>query len=110
MYALQRTRSTDGSFAATVAGTPDLGTLDVMVLHTVNHRDRPKKLADIRFTFNIEETHTVNYALKKMLKLDLIEGERQGKEQYYRTSEQDEAACRRYRDVRDASLSRRLRR
>ena len=25
----------------TAAGTPDLGTLDVMVLHTVNHRDRP---------------------------------------------------------------------
>ena len=88
----------------TAAGTPDLGTLDVMVLHTVNHRDRPKKLADICFTLNIEDTHTVNYALKKLLKLNLIEGERQGKERFYRTSEQGEAACRRYRDVRDACL------
>ena len=42
--------------------------------------------------------------MKKLLKLDLIEGERQGKERFYRTSEQGEAACRRYRDVRDACL------
>ena len=48
------------------AGMPGSGPLDVMVLHTVNHRDRPKKLADICFTLNIEDTHTVNYALKKL--------------------------------------------
>ena len=48
------------------AGVPGSGPLDVMVLHTVNHRDRPKKLADICFTLNIEDTHTVNYALKKL--------------------------------------------
>lgn len=88
----------------TAAGTPDLGSLDVMVLHTVNHRDRSKKLADICFTLNIEDTHTVNYALKKLLKLGLIEGDRQGKERFYRTSEQGEAACRRYREVRDSCL------
>ncbi len=88
----------------TAAGTADLGALDVMVLHTVNHRDRPKKLADICFTLNIEDAHTVNYALKKLLKLALIEGERQGKERFYRTSEQGEAACRRYREVRDSCL------
>ncbi len=88
----------------TAAGTADLGALDVMVLHTVNHRDRPKKLADICFTRNIDDTHTVNYALKKLLKLAMIEGERQGKERFYRTSEQGEAACRRYREVRDSCL------
>ena len=68
-------------------GGADLGPLDVMVLHTVNHRDRPKKLADICFTLNIEDTHTVNYALKKLLKQGLVTADRQGKERLYEASE-----------------------
>ena len=59
------------------AGVPDLGPLDVMVLNTVNHRDRPKKLTDICFTLNIEDTHTVNYTLKKLLKQGLVTADRQ---------------------------------
>ena len=61
------------------SGGTDLGPLDVLVLHTVNHRDRPKKLADICFTLNIEDTHSVNYALKKLLKQGLVTADRQGK-------------------------------
>ena len=38
------------------AGYPDLGALDVMVLHTVNHRARDKKLADVCFVLNIEDS------------------------------------------------------
>jgi predicted MarR family transcription regulator len=86
------------------AGVADLGALDVMVLHTVNHRDRPKKLADICFTLNIEDTHTVNYALKKLAKQGLVDAERQGKERLYETSAEGRAACDRYREVRDACL------
>ena len=86
------------------AGVPDLGPLDVLVLHTVNHRDRPKKLADICFTLNIEDTHTVNYALKKLLKQGLVTADRQGKERLYETSEAGRDASTRYREVRDACL------
>lgn len=46
------------------AGLPDLTPTDVMVFHHVFHRQRPKKLADICFTLNVEDTHIVNYALK----------------------------------------------
>ena len=88
----------------TASGVPDLGPLDVMVLHTVNHRDRPKKLADICFTLNIEDTHTVNYALKKLLKQGVVEADRQGKERLYQTSAAGRDACERYREVRDAFL------
>jgi predicted MarR family transcription regulator len=88
----------------TASGVPDLGPLDVMVLHTVNHRDRPKKLADICFTLNIEDTHTVNYALKKLLKQGVVEADRQGKERLYQTSAAGRDACERYREVRDACL------
>ena len=82
------------------AGVPDLGPLDVLVLHTVNHRDRPKKLADICFTLNIEDTHTVNYALKKLLKQGLVTADRQGKERLYETSEAGRDASTRYRGPR----------
>src|SRR3546814_18127706 len=47
------------------AGYPDLGPPEVMVLHTVNHRAKDKKRADICFVLNIEDSHTVTYALKK---------------------------------------------
>ena len=86
------------------AGVPDLGPLDVMVLNTVNHRDRPKKLTDICFTLNIEDTHTVNYALKKLLKQGLVSADRQGKERLYEASEAGRKANIRYREVRDACL------
>ena len=86
------------------AGVPGPGPLDVMVLHTVNHRDRPKKLADICFTLNIEDTHTVNYALKKLLKQGLVSADRQGKEPLYEASEAGREASIRFREVRDACL------
>ena len=65
------------------AGMPDLGALDVLVLHSVNHRARKKKLADLCFVLNVEDTHTVTYALRKLTRLGLVAGNRQGKEIFY---------------------------
>eukprot|EP01035_Chromulina_nebulosa_P013166 gene13166-17511_t len=48
------------------AGVPDLSPLDVLVLHTVAHRARPKRVADICLVLNIEDTHLVTYSLKKL--------------------------------------------
>ncbi len=58
------------------AGVRDLTFLDVLVLHHVNHRGRPKRLADICFVLNVEDTHLVTYALKKLQGLGLVSGER----------------------------------
>ena len=66
--------------AMSAAGYPDLSSLEVLVLHTVRHRARPKKLADICLVLNIEDTHTVNYAIKKLIKAGLVQDVRQGKE------------------------------
>ena len=82
----------------------DLGVLDVLCLHSVNHRGREKKLADICFKLNIEDTHLVNYALKKLLRAGLVEGRKQGKEVFYATSGMGEALCLRYREIRDTCL------
>ena len=86
------------------AGQPEMSALEVMVLHSVNHRDRAKKLADLCFVLNIEDTHLVNYALKKLVKAGLVSGDKQGKEIFYTTSEEGEALCARYREVREDCL------
>ena len=86
------------------AGVPDLGVLDVLVLHSVNHRGRRKKLADLCLVLNVEDTHLVAYALRKLARLDLVAGEKSGKETLYVTTEAGAAACARYREVREACL------
>jgi predicted MarR family transcription regulator len=86
------------------AGYGDLASLDILVLHSVNHRNRAKRLADICFTLNVEDTHTVTYALKKLLKADLVTAEKRGKEVFYTTSDQGRDACQKYREVREACL------
>jgi predicted MarR family transcription regulator len=86
------------------AGLADLSRLDVLVLHSVNHRARDKKLADICFILNVEDAHTVSYALKKLVRLDLVEGTRRGKEIHYATSASGRDACERYRQVREDCL------
>jgi len=86
------------------AGHEDLGVLDILALHSVNHREREKKLADICFVLGIEDTHTVTYALRKLARLGLIAGGRRGKEIFYTTTEAGREACRRYREVREDCL------
>jgi predicted MarR family transcription regulator len=88
----------------TAVGMGELGALDVLVLHTVNHRGRPKKLADICLVLNQEDTHVVAYALKKLEKLGLVESARQGKEKYASTTQAGTALCERYREIREACL------
>lgn len=83
------------------AGNADLTPLEILVLHNTNHRSREKRLTDICFLLNIEDTHTVNYALKKLVKSDLLETEKRGKEVFYRTSKSGAALCDAYRMIRE---------
>ncbi len=69
-------------------GYLELGPLDVLVLHSVYHCERPKKLADICLVLNIEDTHTVNYSVKKLIKAGLVKDGRQGKEKTIIATEQ----------------------
>lgn len=86
------------------AGGADLGPLEILVLHNVNSRGRDKRLSDICFLLNIEDTHTVNYALRKLLKAGLLEGEKRGKEVFYSASDTGAALCESYRKVRAQCL------
>ncbi|MDP3895135.1 MAG: winged helix DNA-binding protein [Mesorhizobium sp.] len=86
------------------AGVPGLTPIEVLILHAVNHRAREKSLADLCLMFNIEDTHVVSYALKKLEALGLVAGGRRGKEKTARVTEAGSAACQAYREVREALL------
>jgi predicted MarR family transcription regulator len=86
------------------AGVKDMTETEILVVHHVNHRGREKKLADICFVLNIEDTHVVSYALKKLANLGLVSGERRGKEVFWSTTEAGRELCERYRQVREACL------
>lgn len=86
------------------AGMPNLSSLETLTLHNINHRGKQKKLSDITFILNIEDTHTVNYAIKKLLKAELIKGEKIGKEMFYSTSDLGVELCEKYREIREQCL------
>ena len=86
------------------AGYPGLSSIDVLILHAVNHRARAKSLADLCTMFNIEDTHVVAYAIKKLHGLGLIETGRRGKEKTVEATPAGTEACGRYRDIREALL------
>lgn len=86
------------------AGCADLTITDVLVLHHICHRARNKKLADICFVLNVEDTHVVAYALKKLVAAGLARAEKTGKEVFYSPSPAGDDAVGRYREVREACL------
>ena len=76
------------------AGVPDMSPVDVLVLHTVYHRGKAKRMADICLVLNIEDTHVVSYAVKKLARLKLVTSRKQGKEKFISTTEAGAQACR----------------
>jgi len=86
------------------AGLKDLMPLDVLVLHHVTHRARDKRLSDICFIMNIEDTHLVNYSLKKLVSLGMVASSKSGKEVTYAATEAGGAMVQRYREIREQCL------
>jgi predicted MarR family transcription regulator len=74
------------------AGCPELTITDVLVLHHICHRARNKKVGDICFVLNVEDTHVVGYSLKKLLAAGLAHAERVGKEVFYSPTATGEAS------------------
>lgn len=86
------------------AGLKDLTPLDVLVLHHVTHRARNKRLSDICFIMNVEDTHLINYSLKKLQGLKVVFSSKAGKEVTYAATEQGCAYVERYREIRERCL------
>lgn len=88
----------------TASGMPELNPTDILILHNVNHRDRPKRVADICFNLNIEDTHTATYSLRKLVKLGLLQNKKTGKENFFTTTETGQEICIKYREIREHCL------
>jgi predicted MarR family transcription regulator len=78
--------------------------VDILVFHHVAHRRSAKRVADICFVLDIEDTHVVTYSLRKLARLGFVTSERRGKEAFYRVTDKGWAWCLQYRRVRDACL------
>lgn len=86
------------------AGIDALSPLDVQILHLVNHRGRQKSQADLCLLLNIEDTHTVTYALRKLENAGLVKSGRRGKEKTAQITRAGEKACLDYRQIREELL------
>ena len=88
----------------TAGGQPGMSALDVLVLFSVHHRTKPKRLADICLVLNVEDTHLVTYALRKLEAAGLVKSGKSGKEKTVTLTEKGEQACIKYREVREDLL------
>jgi len=85
-------------------GGEGLSSVEVQILHAVNHRERDKSQSELCMMFNIEDTHVVAYALKKLEALGLVEPGRRGKERTARITKAGTELCLRYRALREKLL------
>ncbi len=88
------------------ADVPDLSPIEVLVLHSVRHRQRPKKLADLCLVLGIEDTHVITYAVKKLVAAGLVTSAKVGKEKLIAATPHGAAACDRYHRIRERLLVR----
>lgn len=88
---------------AAAAGA-QLTPLEILILHTVRHRDRPKRFMDVMLVLHIEDTHLANYAVRKLSAAGLVSTRRQGKEKLIEITDEGVGFCDRYRDAREELL------
>jgi len=86
------------------SGLSGLSAMDVQVLHSVFHRERAKSLSQLCLVLNIEDTHLVNYSIKKLEGLGLLKTGKRGKEKTAEITDAGAKACKRYHEIREALL------
>jgi predicted MarR family transcription regulator len=91
------------------AGRPGLSPIEILILHTVRHRERPKRFADICLVLDIEDAHVATYAIRKLEEAGLVTTGRAGKEKVVAATEEGARLCGAYADVRERLLARPLR-
>lgn len=90
----------------TAAGHPGLSAIEILILHSIRHRDRPKTMADICLVLDISDTHVANYAIRKLERAGLIRTGRAGKEKTVSIEAEGRALCDRYAEIREKLLVR----
>jgi len=86
------------------AGVPGLSPIEILIIHSVRHRDRPKTLADLCLVLDIEDTHVANYAVKKLEAGGLVKSGKAGKEKTIHVTDKGLEALKRYTEIRERLL------
>lgn len=86
------------------AGVKGLSPMEVLILHSIYHRGSEKKLADICLVLDIEDTHIVSYAVRKLEAAELLTTGRAAKEKTVKITKKGAEACDRYARIREHVL------
>ena len=81
-----------------------LALVDVLVLHHVFQHGSHQRLAAMCFVLNIEETHVVAYAIRKLCRCGLMAAKRDGKEKTYALTALGKKHVVRYFNIREQRL------
>lgn len=88
---------------ASAAGV-QLSPVEVLILHTLRHREKPKRFVDIMLVLHIEDAHIVNYAVRKLEAAGLAKSRREGKEKMIEATAKGIQFCDAYKEIRDQLL------
>ncbi|TCL71263.1 winged helix DNA-binding protein [Rhizobium sp. BK251] len=86
------------------SGVPGLSPVEVMIIHSVRHRGKPKTLSDLCLVLDIEDTHIANYAVKKLQAAGLVKTGKAGKEKMIQATDKGLEAVKRYSEIRERLL------
>lgn len=86
------------------ARLPGLSPIEILILHSIRHRDREKKLADICLVLDIEDTHIATYAIRKLEKAGLLTTGKAAKEKTVKITAKGAEACAHYAQIRERLL------
>jgi len=90
---------------AAAAGAPGLSPTEVLILHSVHHRGRAKRQAEILLALGIEDAHIATYAIRKLAAAGLVAVSRAGKEKLVAVTPAGAALCARYAALRERLLA-----
>jgi predicted MarR family transcription regulator len=88
----------------TAVGAGRFSSFELLIVGFLNSRDQRVRAADIAFALKIEDTYTVQYALKKLATADLVESQRVGKETLFQLTAEGRALYKKYSVVRSNFL------
>lgn len=65
------------------AGLAGFASIEIEVLHIIGRAKEARRIADICFVLNVEDTHIITYAVKKLIKAGFVQSNRSGKDAFF---------------------------
>ena len=91
------------------SGLSPFSTIEIHILHRIGRAESPRRIADLCFALKVEDTHIVTYAVRKLAKAGLIEGNKSGKEVYFHTTTEGNDRIAAYAETKRENLGAALR-